>query len=76
MRIQVLFTHLDERLDLVPPLQLLRTHALRHFPGVPFHTGNNSMGIRAFLGALVELFDNDDFPASLAALEDDGNLQR
>lgn len=32
------------------------------------------MGVRPLLGALVQLLDDDDFFACLAALQDDGNL--
>lgn len=32
------------------------------------------MGVWALLGALVELFDDDDLLASLSPLQDDGDL--
>ena len=32
------------------------------------------MGVGALLGALIELLDDDDFFARLAALKDDGDL--
>ena len=69
-----LVTDLDEGLDLAALGQLLRTHTLRYLEGVTLDAGNDSMGVGALLGALVELLDDDDLVSCLAALEDDRNL--
>ena len=69
-------THLDERLHGAPPLNLLLTHTARHFARVAFDAGNDSMGVGALLGSIVELLDDDDLAAGLTALEDDSNLER
>ena len=69
-----LVTDLDEGLDLAALGQLLRTHTLRYLEGVTLDAGNDSMGVRALLGALVELLDDDDLVSRLTALEDDRNL--
>ena len=68
------FTNLDERLDLAPLRNLLRTHTLRYLEGVTLDAGNDSMGVWPFLGALVELLDDDHLLPRLAALEDDCDL--
>lgn len=62
------YTHLDERLDLAPPLHLLLAHTVRHFSGVAFDTGDDGMGVGPLLGTLIELLDDDDLVASWAAL--------
>ena len=67
-------TDLDEGLDLAALGQLLRTHTLRYLEGVTLDAGNDSMGVGALLGALVELLDDDDLLARLAAGQHDGNL--
>lgn len=66
--------HLDERLDFLPSREPLRPHALGHFPGIALDASNDSMGIRALFSTVIELLNDDDLFASLAALEDDGNL--
>ena len=66
--------HLDERLDLAPLRQLLRTHTLGDLQWVALNTGNNGMGVGALLGALIELLDHDDLLARLAAGQHDGDL--
>ena len=68
-------TDLDERLDLAPLRHLLRAHALRHLEWVTLDAGDDGMGVWPLLGALVELLDDDDLLAGLAALEDDGDLK-
>ena len=68
-------TNLDERLDLAPLRDLLRTHTLRYLEGVTLDADNDGMGVWPLLGALVELLDDDDLLAGLAALEDDGDLR-
>ena len=60
--------HLDERFDLLPPRELLRAHALGHFPGIALDASNDSMGIWALFGTIIELLYDDDLFASLAAL--------
>jgi hypothetical protein len=69
-------TYFDERLDLAPALQLLRTHASCHFSWVSLDPGDDSMGVRPLLGALVQLLNNDDFFAGVAALQGDGDLKK
>jgi hypothetical protein len=66
--------HLDERFDFTPPRKLRRTHSLGHFPRIALDSNNNGVRIRALLGTIVDLLDDDDLPACLAALEDDGDL--
>lgn len=34
------------------------------------------MGVRALLGSLIKLLDNNNFLSRLATLEDDGDLRR
>jgi hypothetical protein len=41
---------------------------------VPLDTGHDGVGVRALLGTLVALLDNDDLLTGLTAREDDGNL--
>ena len=53
-------THLDEGLDLAPPRNLLRAHALRYLERVTLDAGNDCVGVWPLLGALIELFDDDD----------------
>ena len=67
-------TYLDERFDFLPSLELLRPHALCHFSGIPLDASNDSMGIWAFFSTIIDLLYDDDFFASLAALEDDSNF--
>lgn len=67
-------THLNKRLDLAPVCQLFLTHTPRYFPGVPLDASDNSMRVWSLLGALIQLFDNDDLLAGLTALEHDCNL--
>ena len=67
-------THLDERLDLAPLRNLLRTHTLRYLERVTLDAGNDGMGVWPLLGALVELLDDDHLLSRLAALEDDCDL--
>jgi len=66
--------HLDERLDTVPPLQLLGAHSPRDLSGVTLNASNNSVGVWPFLGSFIDLLDNDDLLACLTALQDDGDL--
>ena len=68
-------THLNKWLDFAPTEQLLSSHAFGHFPWVALDTGDYSMRIWSVLGALVQLFENDDLLAGLAALQDDCNLE-
>ena len=67
--------HLDERLDLAPLRELLRTHALGDLQWVALDAGNDGVGVGALLGALVELLDYDDLLARLTALQNNCNLQ-
>ena len=67
-------TYLDERLDLAPLGQLLRSHSFCHLPGVTLDTSDNGMRERSLLGTLIILLDNDDLLSGLASLEDDSNL--
>lgn len=67
-------THLDERLNLAPLGQLLRSHSFRHLERVTLDTGDNGMREWSLLGTLIVLLDNDDFPSGLASLEDNRNL--
>jgi hypothetical protein len=66
--------HLDERFDFTPPRKLLRTHSFGHFPRITLDSSNNGVRIWALLGTIVDLLDDDDFPACLAALEDNSDL--
>ena len=65
---------LDERLDLTPLGNLLLAHPFCYFSWVAFDAGNNSVGVWSFLGALIELLDDDDLPPCLAPLQHDRNL--
>jgi hypothetical protein len=67
-------TYLDERLDLAPFRQLLRTHTLRHLERVALNSSNDRMGIRALFRPLIKLLDDDHLVPGLPALKDDGNL--
>ena len=67
-------SHLDERLDLAPLRELLRTHALGDLQWVALDASNDSVGVRPLLGALIELLDDDHLLPRLAALEDDCDL--
>ena len=67
-------THLDEGLDFVPPLQLLRTHAPRYFPRVTLNPGNNGMWVGPLLRPVIELLDDNDLLACLTAGQHDGDL--
>ena len=67
-------TYLDEGFYFLPPRKLLRPHAPSHFPGIALDASNDSMRIRAFFSTIIELLYDDDLFASLAALEDDSNL--
>jgi hypothetical protein len=67
-------THLDERLDFTSPREFLGSHAFSHLPGVAFDASNDSMGVWALLSTIIELLYDDDLLASLATLENDGNL--
>jgi hypothetical protein len=69
-------TYLDERLDLATALQLLCTHAFRHFPWVALDACDNGMRVRSLLGALVQLLNYDDLFARLAALQGDCDLEK
>ena len=66
--------HLDERLDLASPCNLLLTHPPRHFSGVAFDAGNDGVGVWSLLGTVIELLDDNDLFAGLATLEADGDL--
>ena len=68
-------TDLDEGLDLGPPRDLLRTHALGDLQWVALDARNDGVGVGALLGALIELLDHDDLLACLAAGQHDGNLE-
>ena len=68
--------HLDERLDLAPPLNLLLTHTACHFSGVAFDSSDDGVGVRSFFCAIIELLDDDDFVAGLTTLEDDSDLKK
>jgi hypothetical protein len=72
--LQRMITHLDERLDFAPALQLLGTHALRDLPWVALDASNDSVGVWSLLGTIIELLDDDDLLASLAALKDECDL--
>jgi hypothetical protein len=67
-------THLDEGLDLTPPLNLLRAHALCDLERVALNASHNGMRVWALLGSLVELLDYDDLLAGMATLENDRDL--
>jgi hypothetical protein len=67
-------TYLNERLNTVSPLQFLGAHSPRNFSRVAFDAGNDGMGVWSLLGSFIELFNNDDLLACLAALQDDGDL--
>ena len=67
-------THLDERLDLAPLRELLRTHALGDLQWVALDASNDSVGVGALLGALIELLDDNDLLARLTAGQNDGDL--
>lgn len=67
-------TDLDKGLYSASPLHLLGAHATGDFARVTLDASNDRVGIGTFLGALIELLDDDDLPACLAALQDDGNL--
>lgn len=67
-------THLDERFDFTSPREFLGTHTFGHLPGVAFDSSNDSMGVWALLSTIIKLLYDDDLLASLATLEDDGNL--
>jgi len=54
--------------------QLLLTHTPCHFSGVALDSGNDSVGVRSGLGALIQLLDDYNLFAGLTALENDGNL--
>jgi len=61
--------YLDEGLDLATSRDLFLTHAPRHLSWITLDAGNNCMGVcPRFLG-LVYLLDNDDFLASVTALQ-------
>ena len=66
--------YLDERLDLTPLRKLLSTHPFCDFQWVSLDTGDDGVGVGPLLGTLIVLLDNNDFLASLAAGEDDGDL--
>src|SRR6266699_738069 len=67
-------THLDEGLHFASVGHLLLTHTPCHFSGVALDSGNDSVGVRSGLGALIQLLDDDNLFASLTALENDSNL--
>lgn len=69
-------TDLDKRLYSASPLHLLGAHAASDFSRVTLDASNDRVGVGTLLGSLIELLDDDDFPACLTALQDDGNLQR
>ena len=54
--------------------QLLLAHTSCHLAWVALDACNNGVGERDFLGAFIQLLDNDDLFAGLTALEDDGDL--
>ena len=57
-------------------MYLLGAHAAGDFSRVTLDASNDRVGVGTFLGSLVELLDNNDLLACLAALQDDGNLER
>jgi hypothetical protein len=67
-------THLDERLDLAPPCELLRAHTLGYLERVALDASNDRVGVRALLSAIIKLLNDDDLVASLATLEDNSDL--
>lgn len=69
-------THLDEGLHFTPLRQLLRAHPLRDLQRITLDTGDDGMRVGALLGALIQLFNNDNFLACLATLKEDRNLSR
>ena len=67
-------THLDERFNLAPLGQLLRSHPFCHLQRVTLDTSNDGMREGPVFGAFVVLFDNNDLLSGLTSLEDDSNL--
>ena len=67
--------YLNERLDLTPLGQLLRSHSFGHLQGVTLDTSDDGVGEGSLLGSLIILLDNDDLPSGLASLEDNSNLR-
>ena len=67
-------TDLDERLDFTPLRDLLLAHPFCYFSWVALDAGNNSVGVRSLLGALIELLDDDDLLPRLAPLQHDRDL--
>lgn len=68
-------THLDERLDFAPLRQLLRTHTLRHFQRVALNARHDCVGVRSLLCTLIQLLDNNDLLACLAASKHNCDLE-
>lgn len=69
-------THLDERLDAAPPLQLLSAHSPCNFSWVALNASNDSMGVWPILRSLIDLLNNNDLLACLTALQDNGDLDK
>ncbi len=63
-------THLQERLDLAPELDLPLGHAFRHLPGVPVDTGDESVAEGLVAGALVVGLDDDSLATGVSASQD------
>jgi hypothetical protein len=74
--LQSLCAYLDERLNAASPLQFLGAHSPRNFSRVAFDASNYGVGVWSFLCSLIELFNNDNLLACLAALQDDGDLDK
>ena len=53
-------TYLDERLDLGALGELLGTHRLGDLERVALNAGNDGVGVRALLGAVIQLLDDHD----------------
>ena len=68
--------YLNERLDLTPLGQLLRSHSFGHLQGVTLDTSDDGVGEGSLLGSLIILLDNDDLPSGLASLEDNSDLAK
>ena len=65
---------LDEGLDLAPARDALGAHALVDLERVALNAGNDGVGVRALLGAVVVLLDDDNLLTGLATSKNDGDL--
>ena len=68
-------TYLDERLNLAPLGQLLRSHPFCYLQRVALDANNDGMREGPLLCPFIVLFDNDDLLTGLTSLEDNSNLR-